>query len=248
MAASHGKRLTSPTSSAKRSKAALTAPPAQQRVLYGRRKGRKLKGGRKTALATLLPVLAIPEGDAPLDPAGLFGAPVADIWLEIGFGAGEHLVAQAAAHPGIGCIGAEPFENGVAALLVHIQAAGLANIRVFADDARLLIARLPDASIGRLFVLFPDPWPKARHHKRRVIGPSTIPQFARILKPGAELRFASDDAGYVAWVEAHMAAAPEFAALTRARGADWPETRYEAKARAAGRACAYLTWCKKPCE
>lgn len=216
-----------------------------QRFLYGRRKGRKLKSGRSAALAALLPQLAIPDGTAPVDPPTLFPRPVADVWFEIGFGAGEHLAAQAAAHPGIGFIGAEPFENGVAALLVRIQAERLANIRVFPDDARLLMARLPDASIGRLFILFPDPWPKARHHKRRIVGPATIPALARILKPSAELRFASDNAGYVAWTLEHMAAAPEFTLVSRERGADWPETRYESKARAAGDRCAYLTYTRR---
>ena len=244
MAASHGKRPISRTSSARRFNAAAaggagpTGAP-RQRVLYGRRKGRKLKGGRSAALAELLPVLAIPDGVDAVDPQSLFPHAVSDVWLEIGFGAGEHLAAQAIAHPDIGFIGAEPFENGVATLLAQVQAERLHNIRVFADDVRLLIARLPDASIGRLFVLFPDPWPKARHHKRRMIGPTTLPEFARILKDGAELRFASDDADYVAWTLEHIAREPAFALRSRERGV-WPETRYEAKARAAGRACAYL--------
>jgi tRNA (guanine-N7-)-methyltransferase len=221
-------------------------PPARpQRFLYGRRKGRKLNSGRSAALAALLPALGIPEGEEPLDLPALFPRPVAQVWLEIGFGAGEHLLALAGAHPGIGFIGAEPFENGVAAFLARVRAENLANVRVFADDARLLLARLPEASIGRLFVLFPDPWPKTRHHKRRMIGPGTIPAFARILTDGAELRFASDAADYVDWVLEHMAAAPQFALASRARGADWPETRYEAKARATGRACAYLTFVRK---
>ena len=239
MAASHGKRLTSPRSSAAHSEL--------KRVLYGRRKGRKLKGGRKAAYETLLPALAIPAGDAPLDPRALFARPVADVWVEIGFGSGEHLAAQAAAHPDIGFLGAEPFENGIAALLTLVGAGSLANIRIWQDDVRLLLARLPDASIGRLFVLFPDPWPKARHHKRRIIGPTTIPEFARVMKDGAELRFASDAADYVNWARGHMAEPPGFVLASDRRGADWPETRYEAKARAAGRACSYLAWRKKPC-
>ena len=197
-------------------------------------------------MAALLPRLAIPDDAAPIDPAALFPQPVRDVWLEIGFGAGEHLAAQAAAHPDIGFIGAEPFENGVAALLVTVQAENLANVRVFADDARLLMARLPDASIGRLFVLFPDPWPKARHHKRRIVGPSTLPQLARILKDGGELRFASDDADYIAWVLEHAAREPTFQRDPRGRGSDWPQTRYEAKARAAGRDCAFLRYTRRP--
>ena len=197
-------------------------------------------------MAALLPTLAIPDGTAPLAVAALFPQPVRDVWLEIGFGAGEHLAAQAAAHPDIGFIGAEPFENGVAALLARVQAEALANVRVFADDARQLMARLPDASVGRLFVLFPDPWPKARHHKRRMVGPATLPEFARILKDGGELRFASDDADYVAWVLEHAAREPAFRLQSRERGSDWPDTRYQAKAVAAGRACAFLRFTRLP--
>jgi len=197
-------------------------------------------------MAALLPTLAIPDGIAPLAVAALFPQPVRDVWLEIGFGAGEHLAVQAAAHPDIGFIGAEPFENGVAALLARVQAESLVNVRVLADDARLLMARLPDASVGRLFVLFPDPWPKARHHKRRMVGPATLPEFARILKDGGELRFASDDADYVAWTLEHAALEPAFRLQSRERGSDWPETRYEAKARGAGRACAFLRYTRTP--
>ena len=138
---------------------------------YGRRHGRRLRAGRGALLTTLLPRLRIvlpPEG-SNLEPRALFGGTVADVWLEVGFGAGEHLAAQATAHPDVGFIGCEPYVNGVASLLAQVAARKLANVRVFDDDARLLMAALPEASIGRVFVLFSDPWPKKRHSDRRFI-------------------------------------------------------------------------------
>lgn len=173
--------------------------------------------------------------DGLIDLAALFGRPMADHWLEVGFGNGEHTAAQAEAHPEIGLIGCEPFLNGVAALLATIEARGLDNIRLHADDARDLIDALPDASIGRVSVLFPDPWPKRRHHKRRFIGRDTLDRLARVMTDGAELRLASDDADLVDWMLRHARAHPAFAWQAR-RAADWrvrpvdqPPTRYEAK-------------------
>ena len=180
-----------------------------------------------------------------MDPAALFGDR-RPVWLEIGFGDGAHLAAQAAAHPEIGFIGVEPFVNGVAALLARIDREGLANIRIFTDDARLLLGALPDASVARLFVLFPDPWPKRRHHKRRLVNRATVAEFARILAPGGELRLATDDAGYARWMLEALLAEPrldwlaERAADWRERPADQPPTRYEAKALAAGRRPVHL--------
>ncbi len=221
-------------------------PPARRRVLYGRRRGHRLRPGRRRLLAELLPRLEIRlrEGE-PLDPAALFGDR-RPLWLEIGFGDGAHLAAQAAAHPGIGFIGVEPFVNGVAALLARIERGRLANIRIFTDDARLLLAALPDASVARLFVLFPDPWPKRRHHKRRLVNRATAAEFARILAPGGELRLATDDAGYARWMLEALLAEPrldwlaERAADWRERPADQPPTRYERKALAAGRRPIYF--------
>jgi tRNA (guanine-N7-)-methyltransferase len=223
------------------------AETPRRRTLYGRRQGRPLKAGRQQALAVWLPRLGMTvAADSQLDPAALFDG-IEDLWLEVGFGSGEHLLAQAAAHPRIGLIGCEPFITGMAALLSAIarEPARAANIRVLMDDARPLIAALPDRSLGRVFVLFPDPWPKARHEKRRFISPATLDALARVMKPGAELRVASDDEGMIAWAAEHLCAHPAFAMIRgaaewRERPADWPVTRYEAKAVAAGRRPAYF--------
>ena len=159
-----------------------------------------------------------------------------DIWLEIGFGAGEHLLALAQANPNVGLIGAEPYEAGVAKLLTRIAEHTPPNIRLYEGDARDILAALPDASLGRIFLLFPDPWPKTRHHKRRFIQMEMLDIFARVLRPGGELRVASDDAGYVDWTLERGLAHPAFD-WTATGPSDWknrpsdaPPTRYEAKA------------------
>ncbi|MDE2166055.1 MAG: tRNA (guanosine(46)-N7)-methyltransferase TrmB [Alphaproteobacteria bacterium] len=212
-----------------------------RRRVYGRRRGRKLRAGRRALMATLLPHLGVELPAAGLvDPRALFPA-ASDVWLEIGFGAGEHLATQARAHSAVGLIGAEVFENGIAKLLAAIERERLANVRLFIDDARLLLARLPEASLGRAFILFPDPWPKERHKKRRIVATETLDRLARALRPGAELRLATDDPDYAAWMAAAVAAHPDFLELARGEGgwagrpADWPPTRYEQKAVAAGR-------------
>lgn len=227
--------------------------------LYGRRSGRSLRIGQKRLIETLLPRLRVPltdegpvtnerpvEGEPPLDPARLFPRPVTDVWLEVGFGGGEHLAAQAEAHPEIGLIGCEPFVNGVASLLAHIEDRGIENIRIYDDNARAFFGSLPDASLGRVFVLFNDPWPKARHAKRRFLNAETLDALARLMKDGADLRFASDDSGYMTWSLERMIRHPAFTWTARRPG-DWRtppddgfETRYEAKAKAAGRTCIYL--------
>jgi tRNA (guanine-N7-)-methyltransferase len=170
------------------------------------------------------------------------------VWLEIGFGGGEHLAWQAAAHPAVGCIGCEAYVNGIAKLLAAVQDNGLDNVRIHDGDARELVADLGDATIGRIFLLFPDPWPKRRHHKRRIVTPIMLGEFHRILKPGGTWRFASDSREYVAWTLMHVRAHGGFEWLAetprdwRERPADWPETRYEAKARAQGRKPVFLTF------
>ena len=160
---------------------------------------------------------------------------VDDVWLEVGFGAGEHLHWQAINHPRVGLIGAEPFVNGVAKLLSKIEEEPAPNIRLYMDDARDIISALPDASLGRVFVLFPDPWPKLRHHKRRFLQTEMLDQLARVMKPDAELRFGSDDAPLLEFTLEILMAHPAFrwtagrAADWHTRPADWPQTRYEAK-------------------
>lgn len=219
------------------------------RILFGRRGGRPRRPGRRALLQRRLPELSIElEGIAPgeLDPRRLFAGAVSDVWLEIGFGGGEHLADQLEAHPDIGILGAEPYLAGVARLLAHAEARGLGNLRIFVDDARLLLEALADASVGRLFTLFPDPWPKMRHRKRRLVSPETVSTATRVLKPGAEWRLATDDPDYARRMLQLLTDSPAFVWLAesaddwRRRPADWPETRYELKARAAGRRPVYL--------
>jgi len=223
----------------------------RRRQFYGRRHGHKLRAGRQAHLQNLLPDIAIELTDpvrATLVPAELFSGSARAVWLEIGFGGGEHLAWQAAVNPDIGIIGCEPFVNGVAALCQRIDEDGLNNVRLYTDDARVLLEALPDASIERLFVLFPDPWPKKKHHKRRIINPETIGQFARILVDGGMLRVATDDPSYMQWILMHLGRTPVLEWTARravdwaGRGDDWPGTRYEAKALAAGRRPVYLTY------
>jgi len=221
--------------------------------LYGRRRGRKLRAGRLGLTETLLPRLRVPLATAgALDPAALFPFKPREIRLEIGFGAGEHLAHQAKANPDIGFIGCEAFVNGVAALLARVRAENLGNVRVLDDDVRLLFGRLPEASLDRVVALFPDPWPKTRHHRRRLIQPETLDEFARVLKGGGELRFATDHMEYARWTLLRCLGHPAFAWAARssrdwrARPGDSPETRYEAKARRHGRACVYLVFQRVP--
>jgi tRNA (guanine-N7-)-methyltransferase len=196
-------------------------------------------------LETLLPRLTF-NPEPGRGPREYFPSEVADVWLEIGFGAGEHLAWQAAARPEVGIIGAEPYVAGMAKLLSKIADSGIRNIRLYTEDARDIIAALPDGSLGRAFILCPDPWPKTRHHKRRFIQIEMLDQLARVMRQGAELRFATDDAGYLVWALERFAAHAAFAWTAetqddwRTRPADWPQTRYEAKAIRAGRACTYL--------
>ena len=212
---------------------------ARRRTLYGRRRGKKLRSGQQSLLDTLLPRLAIalPAEPAKLDLSSLFGGrvPPAGVWLEVGFGAGEHLVWQAEQHPGVGLIGCEPYLNGVAKCLAHIERADIGNVRLFTDDARLLMAALPERSLSRVFALFPDPWPKTRHHKRRFVQRAALDRLAELMVPGAELRLATDDPSYLPGMVEHACAHPAFEWLAegpadwRGRPADWPSTRYEKK-------------------
>ncbi len=214
---------------------------------YGRRKGHALSPRKQRLVDDLLPGLRLDlSTPAPAPLAKLFPAPVSQVWMEIGFGGGEHLAWQAEANPGMGFIGCEPFLNGVAKLLSEIETRKLDNIRIWDGDAREVLDWLGDGSVARVFVLFPDPWPKVRHHKRRLISPGTLESLARVMQPGAELRIASDIGDYVrASLEAVLASnAFEWLAETardwRERPADWPPTRYEQKALREGRKGHYL--------
>lgn len=227
-------------------------PDKPKPAFYGRRKGRALRKGRLRLLDELLPGLRIDASAGRVDPAMLFGPDMREIWLEIGFGGGEHLAEQARRHPDIGMIGSEPFINGVARLLSEIDRDGLANIRIHADDVRDLLDALPDASIARVFVLFPDPWPKARHQRRRFIGPENLPTLARVMRDGAELRLASDHMPLIRWMLFHTLAAGTFEWTARGpedwrhRPGDWPATRYESKALSRGERCVYLAFRRRP--
>lgn len=223
----------------------------RRRTLHGRRRGKKLRAGQQSLLDTLLPrlELALPaeptvtpdndvaESAAKIDLARAFGGtvPPDGVWLEVGFGAGEHLVWQAEHHPGVGLIGCEPFINGVAKCLAHIERTGVANVRLFTDDARFVMAALPPHSLSRVFVLFPDPWPKTRHHKRRFVQRVNLDVLAGLMVPGAELRLATDDPSYLPWMVEHACTHPAFEWLAerpadwRGRPEDWPGTRYEKK-------------------
>ncbi len=205
-----------------------------QRRLYGRRRGRPLRSGKRSLVETLLPQLrfSLPEGNEPLDPRGLFTDPVKEVWLEIGFGGGEHLAFQAETYADCGVIGSEVFEPGVAQLLSEIESRHLRNVRLFVDDARLLIATLAPQSLGRAFILFPDPWPKERHKKRRIVSRETLDHLAVALRDGAELRIATDVADYSDWIAERLAAHDAFEPLVSVpRPADWPPTKYELKAK-----------------
>jgi tRNA (guanine-N7-)-methyltransferase len=227
---------------------ACEAPDAaKRRTLYGRSKGKRLSGHRERLVAELLPRLAV-DRDALAEPAKLFAFAPDEIRLEIGFGGGEHLAECAAEAPGVGFIGCEPFLNGVAKLLAAIEAGGLDNIRVHMGDARALVAALSPASLSRIYLLYPDPWPKRRHTKRRIVSNDTVALLARVIKRGGEVRFATDIDDYAGWTLRRFAVSSDY--RWRAARADdwrkpwpgWRATRYEAKARAAGRASAYLTF------
>jgi tRNA (guanine-N7-)-methyltransferase len=217
------------------------------RAFFGRRKGHPLRARQSALLDTLLPKLALDlTKPAPDDLRSLFASGTSDVRLEIGFGGGEHLLAQAQADPRTGFIGCEPFVNAMAKMLAAIEAHALDNVRLYFSDAAELIAWLPDAALARIDLLYPDPWPKRRHWKRRFIQDESLQAMARILRPGGELRFATDIGDYAAWALARVLRSPDFV-WTAERADDWRlpwegfvQTRYEAKAKREGRAPNYL--------
>jgi tRNA (guanine-N7-)-methyltransferase len=204
--------------------------------------------GQRNLFETLLPRLRfdLPAGDTKLDPRSLFDAAVDDVWLEIGFGGGEHLAYHAATYPRCGMIGSEVFEPGIARLLTDIENGQLANVRLFIDDARVLIAALAPQSLGRAFILFPDPWPKERHKKRRIVSRETLDHLAVALRDGAELRIATDVLDYAEWIAERIEAHEAFERLEPVpRPADWPATKYELKAKE-GRAADLFRYRRRP--
>jgi tRNA (guanine-N7-)-methyltransferase len=220
--------------------------PITIRRLYGRRAGHKLRQGQAALIEELLPHVAVP-GSGPLSAQELFGDN-RPLHFEIGFGAGEHLAAQAAAHPEHGFIGCEPFLNGVVGALNHIRDGALANIRLHMGDALGVLERLPDASLTRVYLLHPDPWPKARHAKRRMVNPGPLDLIAAKLVPGGELRLGTDDPTYCRWAMMVMRTRRDFEWLASSaadfltRPTDWPPTRYEAKARRQGHEVWYFRY------
>lgn len=225
------------------------------RNFYGRIRGKTMRASQKTYLSEDLDSLrprGITRAENParevIDPATIFGND-APIWLEVGFGGGEHLVHMAASHPQVNIIGAEPFINGVAMLLGKIRAADVTNLAVHPGDARDLMDVLPEGCIAKAFLNYPDPWPKRRHHRRRFVTAEHLVPLARVMAPGAELRVATDIPGYVEHTREAIAAVPELfetvARDTAAPWSDWHRTRYEAKAIREGRAPNYLSFLRR---
>jgi tRNA (guanine-N7-)-methyltransferase len=222
---------------------------AYRGAFFGRRKGKALRVGQARLFETLLPTICVDlKSSAPTELADLFPDRVREVRLEIGFGGAEHLIAQATANPDCGFIGIEPFINGMAKALAAIDARGLKNIRLYHGDAIDLLAWLPAAALAKVYLLYPDPWPKRRHWKRRFVQDASVAELARVLRPGGEFRFASDIDSYVTWTLARLLRSPAFT-WTAERADDWRKpwpdflrTRYEAKAVREGRTPCYLTF------
>ena len=215
---------------------------------FGRRKGKQLRPGQRAALESVLPALLIDvERPLPEDLGALFGVPVDTLRLEIGFGGGEHFLHEAKAHPEIGFIGVEPFENGMAKAVTAIQRDAIQNIRLYDQDAAALLDWLPPACLERIDLLYPDPWPKKRHWKRRFVGQENLRRMARCLSAEGIFRFATDIESYVEWTRDEVAKSGLLAPVARDPAAPWdgwPSTRYEAKAVREGRRPTYLTFRK----
>jgi tRNA (guanine-N7-)-methyltransferase len=230
----------------------LMTTVAKPRLFFGRRKGHRLKPQQAALFDTLLPRLALDlDTPVPADPAILFPQSIDALRLEIGFGGGEHMIAEAEQHPRTGFIGVEPFVNGMAKALAAIKARGLTNIRLHFGDALFLLEWLPNNALARVDLIYPDPWPKRRHWKRRFVQDPTLAEITRLLQPGGEFRFVSDIPGYAAWTLQHglRASGLEWTAL---RADDWRQpwpgftaTRYEAKAKREGRLPCYLIFRRK---
>lgn len=222
---------------------------------FGRRRGRKLSARQEMLLSELLPKVAVdPAAPVPRDLAGLFAPGTSAVWLEIGFGGAEHLIWQARANPSVGLIGCEPFEEGVVKALTAIADDGIGNVRLLGDDVRPLLRWLPERSISKVFILFPDPWPKKRHQKRRLFSPGLLRMLARVMVPGAELRLATDIGDYARTALLAIQGTVDFRWIAegpedwRVRPADWPGTRYEVKAGREGRGCYFFRFLRTSLE
>ena len=217
---------------------------------YGRRQGRKLTPARARLIDDSLPKImpTLPEAQKKLDPRSLFPSSIKEIWLEIGFGNGEHLIAQAKANPDIGIIGCEPFMNGVSTCLAEIETHKIENIRIWPDDARLLLDALHPNGLNRVFILHPDPWPKKRHKKRRLVQTELLNTLSSLMKPNAELRMASDAPNLVEWMLEKAFHHPNLEWMAksaddwRKRPSDWPQTKYERKGLKSGRPPVYMIY------
>ncbi|HEX5182487.1 MAG TPA: tRNA (guanine(46)-N(7))-methyltransferase TrmB [Allosphingosinicella sp.] len=226
------------------------ADPTILRRLYGRQSGHKLRAGQQALLEQLLPALSVPEA-GELTSCRLFGDE-RPLHFEIGFGSGEHLAWRADLLPDHGFVGAEPFLNGVVGALAHIRDRRLANVRLHRGDALPVLERFPDLSLSFVYLLHPDPWPKARHAKRRMVNPGPLDLIAAKLKPGGELRLGTDDPVYCRWAMMVMSRRHDFLWLAESakdflvRPGGWPETRYEAKARRQGREIWYFRYRRRP--
>lgn len=256
MAVFPGKKLTLPRNSKRKSAEQIEGEAKVWRHVYGRTKGKTLRPRQAHLMETLLPKVSICLDGPQVDPQTLFPPATDEVWLEIGFGGGEHLAWQAGANPRVGILGCEPFINGVAKLVSEINDTNLTNVRLLADDARFLLEKLKPASISRVFILYPDPWPKLRQKKRRFVNDETLALISAALKNDGELRFASDIPDYVQWTLKHIAAHNTLGKSKfiwknnsllecRERPDDWPQTRYEQKALREGREPAYLRFAHK---
>lgn len=242
----------------KRSKRPQDVPPGGPGRLYGRRKGKPLTDRRQSLIDELLPAIEVPipenftaaQAAPALDLVTMFGPTIDQYWLEIGFGGGEHLADQARANPRTGIIGCEIFINGVASLLAHLDEGNMQNVRIFREDARLLLPQIPDGSLDKLFLLFPDPWPKSKHWRRRFVQQDNLDEVWRMLKPGGEFRVGTDDPGYQRWTMSQMVARNDFDWQAKGpsdwlvRPNDWPPSRYEQKAIKEGRTPCYFRFHK----
>ncbi len=225
---------------------------APWRNFYGRRHGKSLRGSQKGYLENDLTALRVHNvswaenpSRKPLNLKAVFGDN-RPVWLEIGFGGGEHMVHQAALNPDVGIIGCEPYINGVAMLLGKMRIQNVTNLRIHDGDARDMMDVLPKASIDKVFLLYPDPWPKARHHRRRFVNPEFLDPLAAVMRPGAELRVATDIEDYVRQTLEQLGDHDGFEHLgsppQNISWPDWTSTRYEKKALREGRTPHYLTF------